>query len=199
VSGRGPADWIHLDVGANGAGKVRRLVEDLAHRTGRQQPARTCEVIGGLEAALQAAQRQDAVMAAIWASSLGDKPIGASVVVAVVPLGNPLALREDGSIDLDQLMPTPSQALRGGEQIVDASVVELPAGPAVRLRKQQIAETLETRDTAVLQMFVPIPGHPGHPGQSDVLVTTFSTPTLEVEDTLVELFDAMACSLRWKT
>jgi hypothetical protein len=28
---------------------------------------------------------------------------------------------------------------------------------------------------------------------------TFSTPTLEVEDTLVELFDAMACSLRGKT
>jgi len=48
----------------------------------------------------------------------------------------------------------------------------------------------------VLQMFVPIPGQSG---QSDVLVMTFSTSTLEVEDTMVELFGAIACSLRWKT
>ncbi|MGP3972154.1 hypothetical protein [Streptomyces sp. 6N223] len=80
----------------------------------------------------------------------------------------------------------------------EVEVVDLPAGRAVRVRRQerpQDASDLglpEGRTSTLLTYFVQIPESPTH------LVLSFNTPLTELADALVELFDAVAHSLTWE-
>lgn len=75
-----------------------------------------------------------------------------------------------------------------------STVVELSAGPAVRLRRRGSAEGPDARvvEVEMLQYFVVVPG------AARLLLLTFSTPNVALADALVELFDAIASTLRWR-
>lgn len=79
----------------------------------------------------------------------------------------------------------------------EAALVRLPAaGRAARRRRSE--RTRESRrlgtefaDT-IVEYFVPVPD------RDEVLMLTFSTPLEPIADSMVELFDAVAATLRWQ-
>jgi len=75
-------------------------------------------------------------------------------------------------------------------------IVELAAGPAVRLRRGGDSElggsTGETAQTAETQYFVPIPD------TDRMLVLTFATPNVAFSEQFEELFDRIAETLEWQ-
>ncbi|MFF5491944.1 hypothetical protein [Streptomyces aquilus] len=79
----------------------------------------------------------------------------------------------------------------------EAGLTKLPAvGRAARLvRREQSRQSRklgsEFQDT-VVEYFVPVPG------RDEVLMLTFSTPLEPIADAMVELFDAIAGTLRWQ-
>ncbi|GGR11618.1 hypothetical protein GCM10015536_16410 [Streptomyces griseomycini] len=85
---------------------------------------------------------------------------------------------------------------------VDASVVELAAGTAVRTRRATGQPDVsapsgvpgspdDALPSVTLDYQVPVPGTEAH------LLLTFSTPLVQIADAMVELFDAVAASLKW--
>ena len=86
----------------------------------------------------------------------------------------------------------------GGE----ASLVELPAGEAVRVRRETgqpgrptppgaSGQADEMLPAVTLDYQLPVPATQAH------LLLTFSTPLVQIGDAMVELFDAVAGSLTW--
>ncbi|MDN3268479.1 hypothetical protein [Streptomyces sp. MA15] len=73
-----------------------------------------------------------------------------------------------------------------------ASVVELAAGTALRRRTDAAPDDGEALPSVTLDYQVPVPGTETH------LLLTFSTPLVQIADAMVELFDAVAGSLRWR-
>lgn len=75
-------------------------------------------------------------------------------------------------------------------------IVELPAGPAIRLRRRTdsgvAGTTGQTVPAAETQYFVPIPA------TDRMLVLTFATPNLAYQDEFGDLFDRMAGTLQWQ-
>lgn len=79
----------------------------------------------------------------------------------------------------------------------EAGLVRLPAaGRAARRRRSE--RTRESRrlgtefSDTIVEYFVPVPD------QDEVLMLTFSTPLEPIADSMVELFDAVAGTLRWQ-
>jgi hypothetical protein len=64
------------------------------------------------------------------------------------------------------------------------TLVDLPAGQAVRVRSEDLPNTN-------LDIHVPVPG------SSAYLLLSFSTPLAPLADALVGMFDAIAGTLRW--
>ncbi|KAF3469726.1 hypothetical protein GL259_22630 [Streptomyces sp. Tu 3180] len=109
------------------------------------------------------------------------------------------------------LHPAPGRSLPSPQDIsdrlaadtaADVSVVELAAGTAVRTRRSTgqpdasaPAGTPGSPDDALpsvtLDYQVPVPGTEAQ------LLLTFSTPLVQIADAMVELFDAVAGSLKW--
>lgn len=100
-------------------------------------------------------------------------PLPASLVVTLSPPPDKETLR----ITPDRL----AQALAAdGGQV---TVTELPAGPAVRVRRRTEATTLDV--------------HVAVPESGAYLLLSFSTPLDALADAMVDLFDSIASTLRW--
>ncbi len=111
-------------------------------------------------------------------------PVPASLVVTLTP---PAA---DGqAVTVEQL----AEIFRADE---DVSVIQLPAGPAVRSRRRTIPgegdPSGNTSPVTNLEIHVPVPASGG-----SYLVLAFSTNMDTLADSLVALFDAIAGTLRW--
>jgi hypothetical protein len=77
---------------------------------------------------------------------------------------------------------------------MDAEVVQLPAGRAVRVHLRPdlpLGASGERARADTVQYFVPVPG-----GDA-LLIVSFSTPSLERADELRRRFDAMAATIEW--
>lgn len=122
----------------------------------------------------------------------GPLTIPASLLVTFLPspLGGSAPTVEDFA----------AQLASGGQ--TEVSVVELPAGTAVRARRAtgQPGQTPpagvpgkadEVLPSVTLDYQLPVPGTGAH------LLLTFSTPLVQIADAMVELFDAVAGSLTW--
>ncbi|MFJ6084353.1 hypothetical protein ACIQI8_23410 [Streptomyces sp. NPDC092369] len=121
----------------------------------------------------------------------GPLTIPASLLITLVP---PFP---DGSLPTATDLTTRLSADGEGE----VSVVELPAGTAVRVRRasgpDRPAPTRapgspdEALASITLDYQLPVPATGAH------LLLTFSTPLIQIGDAMVELFDAVAGSLTW--
>ncbi|MFF5143912.1 hypothetical protein ACFY6U_29980 [Streptomyces sp. NPDC013157] len=100
--------------------------------------------------------------------------------------------------------PDPTELARrlSADMDAEATVVELAAGTAVRVRRETgQPDTLapagapgsadEVLPSVTVDYQLPVPGSAAH------LLLTFSTPLLQIADAMVELFDAVAGSLTW--
>jgi hypothetical protein len=129
-------------------------------------------------------QAQDAADAGglqlfLSAGTLGGIPLSASLLVSAVPLASP-----DELSDLAQ---------QGRARARDVTQVDLPAGPALRTLWRQPPGDDDPSGlfTTCLDLHLAVPGAPR------VLVLQFRTPMEPLADVLVEVFDAIAGTLRW--
>jgi hypothetical protein len=188
-----PPDWVHLDLSGDPLANARRMVDRIAEGGPPDKAKLKLRIAAALQGAVRDAVNQGAVMASVWWQVFENKSVGASAMVAVRPMMRD-ALNRDGTIDITRAVRTVSGAVNAGDQILEAEELALPAGPAYRVRKVQEAGVLDKRhETAVIQYFVPVPN------TLKLLLITFSTPSLELIDSFVALFDAMAHSLRWRS
>ncbi|MFZ5851409.1 MAG: hypothetical protein ACOYY2_08450 [Actinomycetota bacterium] len=183
-----PATWYRFDLAGRPAllhrRRLRRLVADRLGpdppRPGRPQLAE--EVTDLLRASIAEAQAQGAVHLAVCADLVGGLPVSASMLVHV----------RDRSAD-----PTGGDLARLADALGrDAEVVALPTGPAVRHRHRGApapgGHPVQVLESEVVQYHLPLPGG------DRWLMLTFSTPCLPVAEALVELFDAIAGTVRWQ-
>ncbi|MER7486218.1 hypothetical protein ABTY20_10020 [Streptomyces sp. NPDC126497] len=122
----------------------------------------------------------------------GPLTVPASLLVTLLPSG------------LEGGRPNPQDIADrlAADAAIDASVVELAAGTAVRTRRSTGQPDTTTPPGApgrpddalpsvTLDYQIPVPGTEAH------LLLTFSTPLVQIADAMVELFDAIAGSLKW--
>jgi hypothetical protein len=180
-----------LDVDpATSANSIRRLVDERVGSDPRVAAPRA-QFTGMLQQAVANAARNGAVMAFVYADVFGDAPVGASLLAFVT--GAEDKVMKDGDIDLDALHDLVRGSSGTGETVVDSSVVDLPAGRAVRVRRRTTAVVLgRAVPTEVVQYFVPVPG------RRNTVTLNFSTPSVALADAFSELFAAMAETLQWK-
>jgi len=100
-------------------------------------------------------------------------PLPASLVVTLTPPPDKKTLQ----VPTDRLAR--ALAADGGQ----VTLTEIPAGPAVRVRRQA--------DTTTLDIHVAVPESGAY------LILSFSTPLDQLADAMVDLFDSIAGTLRW--
>jgi hypothetical protein len=186
-----PPKWLALDVDpATSAGSIRRLVEGRVGSDPRVASQRA-QFTGMLQQAVATASRNGAVLAFVYADVLGDAPVGASLLVFVSATEDKVLV--DGEVDLDALHLLVRGTAAPEGEVVESSVVELPAGGAVRVRRRTTAVVLgRSVPSEVVQYFVPVPG------RRNTVTLNFSTPSVAVADAFCELFAAVAETLQWK-
>jgi hypothetical protein len=116
------------------------------------------------------------------------------------PTGTPGSADTLPTVDLTVAVsaepPVPNGTAAPAPDRDTTEIVELPAGPAVRLRRRTdsgLAGTGgETAQAAETQYFVPVPA------TDRMLVLTFATPNLGFRSEFEELFDRMAETLQWQ-
>ena len=113
-------------------------------------------------------------------------PVAASLTVTEVPVA---AATESGDL-----------AGRLGESGTETTSVTLPCGPAVRMERVTAPGPVapEPGDTAPPVPSVVVEYVVAVPGPGPYLLLTFSSPTLQVREAMVALFDALAGTLRWR-
>lgn len=80
----------------------------------------------------------------------------------------------------------------------DCDRVEVPAGPAYRRRRSRGAEGTPAEGaeneplTTLVDYWIAVPGQP------QMLLLEFSTPMEQIAEVMVDLFDAVAGSVRWR-
>jgi hypothetical protein len=160
---------------------------------------------GALSATLLASELAAAVDAAIDPAGDGtasgdgtaggdraaDRDLATSGGSAAVDLGGNGTAGGDGTAAGDD-----DGTAAGDDRAGRSEIVELPAGPAVRLRRRTdsglAGTTGQTVPAAETQYFVPIPA------TDRLLVLTFATPNVGFHAEFDELFDRMAETLRWQ-
>lgn len=100
-------------------------------------------------------------------------PLPASLVVTLTPPPDKETLR----VPPDRLAESLAD---GGGRV---TLVDLPAGPAVRVRRQAESATLDIHVTV--------------PESGSYLILSFSTPLNQLADAMADLFDSIAGTLRW--
>lgn len=140
-----------------------------------------------LEHGAAEAQAQNAVFAAIYSEVIQERPVSASLVVSVQSGKS----TRPGTVNRSDLAQGLSRILAERGSV---AVHDLPAGPAVRLRKRTQAPVPGQEvhvEVEHVQWFVPFPD-----GRQLALLA-FSTPTLGLAEPFGDLFDAIAGTLRW--
>lgn len=183
-----PKDWhgIPLD-GVADRSKLDRFVRQMAGSAPEAAHLRE-QVALLLQHVVARARSEGALHIAVYYQVLGNSVVGASLVVnaSVVPT----QFRTEPGVDLDAMAA--ELAGSSGED-VDAGVVTVNGGPAIRLRRRVKATIEDVSATAEsLQYFVP------SPEGRQMIVLNFSTPSVPVADALVDLFDAMATTFDWE-
>lgn len=190
-----PASWLPLDLDPRTReASIARLVAERAEaspETAHLGP----ELARMLEAATAEAQQRGGVFAAVYSTESEGRPVGASVVVSLVsaerkleppPVGDPRRVLAEG---LRERYAGPD---------ADTTVVELPCGPATRVRRRLRMEVpvgagapVAGADVEQVQFFVPLPG------ATHIALLTFSTPNVGLAEPFGQLFEAMAGTLTW--
>lgn len=193
-----PADWISLDLSETALRSARRLVDRLvelspAHADGTDAAAAECEERGRVSAelrdAVRTARRHGTVLAALWSSTWQGQTAAASVMATITPL------RDGGALDLEQVVDSVGGrgTADGTSTLLRSALVDLRAGPALRVHKFNVVHSLGRRqETELVQFYLLVPG------RAALATVSFSTPTLDVAEALIELFDLMANTLRWR-
>jgi hypothetical protein len=169
-----PDGWFRIDLEPGSREKsVAALVERQFHGADNA-PHLKREARQKLLATADNAFRSGGIELYVSLQTAAGFPLSAALVVTLTP-----------PHEQDQVMVTPDRLAEilvgSGRQV---SIMDLPAGQAVRVRSEHPPVTN-------LDIHVPVPG------SSAYLLLSFSTPLAPLAGALVEMFDVIAGTLRW--
>ncbi|MER5518691.1 hypothetical protein [Streptomyces sp. NPDC002763] len=165
--------------------RIEKLVKRGLRRT-KAGPRLEAALAERMREQAEAAHANGGVEMYVMNRILGQVPVSAGLVVTVL---RPPPGTEAG--DLGDVAR--SLALRGTAE--DVTLVDLPAGPAVRHRylRRPAADDPDGNKLAVTHLDV----HLAVPHSDQRLLLSFSTPMEPLADALVGLFDSVARTLQW--
>ncbi|WP_326598408.1 hypothetical protein [Streptomyces sp. NBC_01803] len=186
-----PTDWFRVPLlsTAKRDRSVQTLV-DMTYPNRDQDAARRHDLKELLSTVVADAAQRDGVELYISTQGVFGVPIPATLLVTAEPE------------DPEHPVSLPPEMLADGirdkyGESAQVSVVALGSGPAVRSRRQELTPEArelgqpEERPNTLLEFYLPVPN------TGAWLLLTFSTPIPELADAQVEMFDAIAGSLRW--
>lgn len=177
-----PPGWWSVPADPVGArGSIRKLLDARLAEFPRDtvQPVRM-EVERMLHELVGNAQELGAMDVLITVDPLRGLPVTASCLVMLVPGTQPVSLDEIRA--------------EMAEDADEHAIVELAAGPALRVRRRRepLPERTDDMPATVVEHVLPVPG------TSDHMALVWSTPVDQLADEFVMLFDAVAGTLRWR-
>ncbi|KRV46642.1 hypothetical protein AQ490_12290 [Wenjunlia vitaminophila] len=186
-----PEDWFRIDLEPGRRDRSVRALVDRQFRGLDDAPLVKQRVREEMLAHAEKAYRGGGIELYLGLQSAGPMPLPASLVVT-------LAAPDPGgaAVPVDAFA---EYLKRQGPSEREVTVEDLPAGPSVRARLR----TVPTEDAgdAVLGNTLPVTSLDYHvpvPRSTAFLLLSFSTPLDALADAMVDLFDAVAGSLRWK-
>lgn len=174
-----PSDWYRIPLGD--PDRRVRSVNALVERQFKgvdDQPVLKRETAATLTGAAQEAADNGGLVLYVSTQRILDVPLPASLLVT--------------------LMPSVGDALDAARALASGSgeigLRDLAAGRSVRARREsrskESAQLGSTLTDTLLQYYIPVPGEP------EMLLLSFGTPLEPLADAMVELFDAVAESVR---
>ncbi|MGK5531647.1 hypothetical protein [Streptomyces sp. URMC 129] len=186
-----PTDWFRIPLlSTDKRNRAVQTLVDMTYPNRDQDAARRHDLKELLGTVVADAAQRDGVELYLSTQGIVGVPIPATLLVTAEPEDPEHPVRLPPEMLADGIRD------KYGEGAA-VSVVALPSGPAVRCRRQELtpdAKELgqpEERPNTLLEFYLPVP----HTGAW--LLLTFSTPIPELADAQVEMFDAIAGSLRW--
>ena len=180
-----PGTWRPLDLDpATRSDSIRRLAEESGQGAGVELVQARRRMRARLQQVAEEAAAAGASFGFVFSTVANGKLASASLIVALI----------DAAGGSDSAAPPSAQALTEGLQLrLGGEVGELPAGPALRVRRPQAVgdRTGHPGEAEVVQWYVP------HDGGRRLAVLTFSTPNVDLAEQFGEVFDAIAGSMRW--
>ncbi|MGH9247020.1 MAG: hypothetical protein ACRD29_22415 [Acidimicrobiales bacterium] len=185
-----PEGWFDVDLDPPTMFEtIDRLVDERLTQAPAAEPRRD-EILAIARRGVTEAAAAGAFRAWFFSDVIDGRPVSASLTATVARL-------EDASVDgrgprgvAERLAQT---AASSGTR-AKLAATELPAGPAVRLRRH-VEAPAAGRATKVgsvsVQYFLAIPS------TRSVLLLSFATPNLALEEPFLALFDSIVATLRW--
>ncbi|GAA3855868.1 hypothetical protein GCM10022227_11780 [Streptomyces sedi] len=186
-----PTDWFRIPLRSEKKRtRAVQILVDMAYPNRDEFAVKRHELRELLTEVTQNASQREAIEIYLATEAVMGIPIPASLMVTAepenpsLPRQMPVSLLADGIRD------------RYGDA-ASVSVVTLPAGEAVRSRREELSEDSvelgqdKERPNTLLEFFLPVPH------STAWLVLTFSAPLKELADAQVQMFDAIAASFRW--
>lgn len=180
-----PPGWFDLELDpVLRKTRHKRLIRRRLGREPELQRLRD-EVAAELEAVAARADAQGAVFASMYSDVIEGKSVAATLFAFI------RAARMEGD-DVQGTLVRSAEALRSDSETSEVSVIELPAGPALRHRRRVETRAFDrTVECDNVSYVLPVAG------RDRTLFLEFSTPAIPVADAMAQLFDAMATTLRW--
>jgi hypothetical protein len=174
-----PGDWIRLELGWTDA-EITAMVEERIAQLPQLDDMRD-QAIELLRLVRDGSLQAGIAIAAVMFDLVERVPITASMTVSAIQMPE--------AADVDSMADELRSGHEPGAHNEAVSVVELPAGRAVRIQKLQEGEASPSGSSTVtfhLQYLVPV-------AKADTLAAiTFATPTVALADSFVPLFAGIA-------
>jgi hypothetical protein len=182
---RVPPSWFEFDIWrATRTADLSRLVDSRIGAEPRLRPWRGA-LLKALREAAEQAERQGAVMCAAMTDRVGDAGVLAAVLTAFVTAGD----RGPGGNTAEAIAARLTATTAGSKSSTwrQVRIVDLPSGPAVRVRgSERIQLGSRSPECVVMHTLVPVPGDGG------VLDLVLASPQLHLADPMLDLFEAIS-------
>lgn len=180
-----PEGWQRIDLDVRHRDRtIERLVEE-SFRGVDDMPHLKDELRQQLRDEAKKAQRNGGIELFLSMQPAGDLTIPASLLVSLFNLQGPRNTSVAGLYE----------RFKEGEDVVDIGERAYAAGPGLSVRRAQHVSSPEAEEeyisTTSLDVYIPVPS------RNYILQLAFSTPLELIADQMVELFEAIADSLRW--
>jgi hypothetical protein len=179
-----PESWYQWDPDDEAAFTARQVDERIA-RQPELRPARQALLDLLMECWRDAASQGAVAAAALWEPA----PL-AAVTATLLVMEAPRAAPGDDRGEIADLLDSLSGDSPFDVQPAELGTVDLPAGPAVRLRRLARTDAANSGEPDIIvdmvQHWIPVPG------RTEIIVLAGSTPCLAVADDLARTFDAIA-------
>jgi hypothetical protein len=185
-----PGDWIAIDLGASDE-EIAAIVDARAEQLPQLSDSRA-EAVRLMKQVRDVSDAVGIIFAAVMFEVIEDVPVVASMTISAGPLAFEGEEPAPGGDRLEAMATALRAANDSGRRLEDASIVELPAGRAVRVQQMQPSDGPTLPEPQVMtfsvQYLVPLER------DESLVAITFSTPTMALADEFVPLFDGIAAT-----